>query len=150
MLPRKYIVQKSFRIDAGLCDDLEKLSIHLNRSQNELVNFALKKLMQDNKFWFANFILEELAYDYLEASLNCSFKIANVTIDLIINKDFTTTFHYIIKHSENDIEEDTTIYQDTEEDSNKIRESLRSISSSFLDKKSKEVQDYLENRLSYK
>ena len=41
-LPKKYVVQKSFRIDAKLEKDLEYLSNKLNRPQNELVNLSLE------------------------------------------------------------------------------------------------------------
>lgn len=150
LLPKKYVVQKSFRIDADLSEDLEKISEYLNRPQNELVNFALQQLMIDNKKWFADFILEEMSYDYLGNSSNCNIQIANITIDLIINQDCTTSFHYIIKHNNDEVEEDTEIFQDTEEDRQKIIDELHQISTIWLDKTSSEVQEYLKNRLAYK
>lgn len=49
MLNKKEIVQKSFRIDKNTDNKLKQLSVILNRRENELVNIALKSLIEEHK-----------------------------------------------------------------------------------------------------
>ena len=46
---KKYVVQKSFRIDQRLEYDMSLLAELTNRSQNELVNAAIEGFLQDLK-----------------------------------------------------------------------------------------------------
>lgn len=57
MLGKKYTVQKSFRIDYRMSDDLEYLSKVLDRPQNDLVNIAVENLIFDNRQYFIEQIL---------------------------------------------------------------------------------------------
>lgn len=59
MVRKKYVVQKSFRLDAQLSNDLELLSELLQRPQNELFHFALERFMQENEHWFVSNMLQE-------------------------------------------------------------------------------------------
>lgn len=52
MLEKKDVVQKSFRITRQNDIWLGLLSAKLGRTQNELVNIAIKMLLDDNKKWF--------------------------------------------------------------------------------------------------
>ncbi len=70
MLSKKLTVQKSFRIDATMEEDLELLSRKLNRPQNELVNAALNQLMIDNMGWFAEDYLLNLCKDFFEEKVS--------------------------------------------------------------------------------
>lgn len=54
MLEKKELIQKSFRIDKKLDEALSELSKILNRSQNELVDYAIRLLIDKNKRWFAD------------------------------------------------------------------------------------------------
>lgn len=47
-LSKKYVVQKSFRIESGLESRLEFLAKKLNRPQNDLVNAALDELVSEH------------------------------------------------------------------------------------------------------
>ncbi len=66
MLSKKITVQKSFRIEANMENDLEMLAQKLNRPQNELVNAALNQLMLDNMEWFVEDFLIDLCESFLE------------------------------------------------------------------------------------
>ena len=66
MLSKKITVQKSFRIEANMENDLELLSQKLNRPQNELVNAALNQLLIDNMEWFVEDFLIDLCRDFFE------------------------------------------------------------------------------------
>ncbi len=46
---KKYVVQKSFRIDQRLEYDMSLLAELTNRSQNDLVNAAIEGFLQDLK-----------------------------------------------------------------------------------------------------
>ena len=59
MLERKDIVQKSFRIDRKLDIALAELSEILNRSQNELIDHAIRLLIRENKKWFSDKFVNE-------------------------------------------------------------------------------------------
>ena len=59
MLERKHIVQKSFRIDRKLDIALAELSEILNRSQNELIDHAIRLLIRENKKWFSDKFVNE-------------------------------------------------------------------------------------------
>lgn len=59
MLEKKDIVQKSFRIDRKLEAALSELAEILNRSQNELIDHAIRLLIRENKKWFADKFVNE-------------------------------------------------------------------------------------------
>ena len=59
MLEKKDVVQKSFRIDKKLDVALAKLSEILNRSQNELIDHAIRLLIRENEKWFADKFVNE-------------------------------------------------------------------------------------------
>ena len=65
MLSKKINIQKSFRIEIKMENDLELLSQKLNRPQNDLVNFALNQLLLDNIEWFVEDFLIDLCKDFL-------------------------------------------------------------------------------------
>lgn len=71
MLDKKEVVQKSFRITKQNEIWLSLLAIKLGRTQNELVNFAIKMLLDDNKKWFfEEFIRSTFNIDSLEVRHN--------------------------------------------------------------------------------
>lgn len=59
MLEKKDVVQKSFRIDKKLDIALSELADILNRSQNELVDYAIRLLIKENGKWFADAFVDE-------------------------------------------------------------------------------------------
>ena len=76
MLSKKINVQKSFRIEANMENDLELLSQKLNRPQNELVNAALNQLLLDNIEWFVEDFLIDLCKDFFEK------KVSEISIEI--------------------------------------------------------------------
>lgn len=76
MLSKKINVQKSFRIEANMENDLELLSQKLNRPQNELVNAALNQLLLDNMEWFVEDFLIDLCKDFFEK------KVSEISIEI--------------------------------------------------------------------
>ena len=59
MLEKKDLIQKSFRIDRKLDEALSELSKILNRSQNELIDYAIRLLIDQNNRWFAEGFVDE-------------------------------------------------------------------------------------------
>lgn len=59
LLDKREIVQKSFRIDKKLDIALSELSSILNRSQNELIDFAIRLLIKENGRWFGEKFVDE-------------------------------------------------------------------------------------------
>ncbi len=83
MLSRKVSIQKSFRIEANMENDLELLSEKLNRPQNELVNVALNQLMIDNMEWFAEDYLLDLCDNFLKKRVSeIEIKITGLRLSL--------------------------------------------------------------------
>lgn len=58
MLEKKDVVQKSFRIHKQNDIWLGLLALKLGRTQNELINIAIKMLLDDNKRWFFEIFIE--------------------------------------------------------------------------------------------
>lgn len=153
-LSKKYVVQKSFRLDAQLEHDLEYLSVKLNRPQNELVNLAIEKLMWDNRDWFIENLLVDFCDEYFKFDQEHSHcEIGGVTIDLQVNSDCSTTMYFCFKdNSEQIVDENKETYQDSPGLPNKLKEELRQIAISYLFTHSNDpsIQKALQNRLSYK
>lgn len=148
MLDKKYVVQKSFRVDAKLERDLEQLSVKLNRPQNELVNFALEMLMQDNRLWFAENMLVEYFQPYFENGQQINhYENEIIVIDIIINNDYKTVFSYLNKHTGEKMHE---TYNDTEEDMGKLKDMLCRISMNLLANDMQKRELYLQWRLNYR
>lgn len=83
MLSKKVSIQKSFRIEANMENDLELLSEKLNRPQNELVNAALNQLMIDNMGWFVEDYLLDLCENFLERKVSeIEFKITGLRVSM--------------------------------------------------------------------
>lgn len=153
MLSKKYVVQKSFRLDSKLESDLEKLALHLNRPQNELVSLALENLMLENKEWFLCYTLVDYCGAYFNNCDECHFTLSNITIDITINgedKNFTTSCRYIIVHGKDEIEEGTNIYEDNQEGVDKFKNFLIDLGTIYLNKNTPEIEDYIKQRLDYR
>ena len=66
MLERKDLIQKSFRIDKKLDEALAELSSILNRSQNELIDVAIRLLLKENQNWFTDGFVNEYYYKIVD------------------------------------------------------------------------------------
>lgn len=151
-LEKKYVVQKSFRIDAKLERDLEALSLKLNRPQNDLANLALEMLMEDNKMWFAENILIDGCYEYFELNREkCHCEIGNVIIDLIVNDDCSTTYSgKVISDDGNILDEWSYSYPDSIELDDQLKDNLRQIALCHLFSNKEIIDKYLKQRLNYR
>lgn len=102
MLEKKEVVQKSLRIDSKLDEALNELASILNRSQNELIEHAIRKLIVENQVWFADDFVKEY-YDKIH-SLYTAFEENILSFKLVfIPYDFTTRSggKLVLKNSEN-------------------------------------------------
>lgn len=151
-LPKKYVVQKSFRIDAKLESDLEYLSDKLNRPQNELVNLALEQFMWENRQWFIENLLIDYCDDYFEFDQEHSHcEIGGVTIDLQVNDDCSTTMYFCCRNDDGSIIDETTeTYPDSSDLQDKLKYKLQQISLSHLMNRQNSIEQVLKNRLNYK
>jgi hypothetical protein len=151
-LPKKYVVQKSFRIDAKLESDLEYLSDKLNRPQNELVNLALEQFMWENRQWFIENLLIDYCDDYFEFDQEHSHcEIGGVTIDLKVNDDCSTTMYFCCRNDDGNIVDETTeTYPDSSDLQDKLKYKLKQISLNHLMNRQNSIEPILKQRLDYK
>ena len=84
MLEKKELVQKSFRIAKNLDSALLSLSKILNRSQNDLIEHAIRLLLKENEAWFANEFIDEYYHKIFE-NLYASFIEKIYTFELFFN-----------------------------------------------------------------
>jgi len=81
MLKKKDVVQKSFRIHRQNDIWLGLLAAKLGRTQNELVNIAIKMLLEDNKKWFfEDFIEAEFKEAIRENGVYIKKRLGNVEV----------------------------------------------------------------------
>lgn len=147
MLRRKYSIQKSFRIDAQLSEDLETLSEVLNRPQNDLVNTALEELMLQNKEWFIKDYLVDKFKIFFDHNISYEYKDSDISIDIEVDeKKQEVKMSYEIYLIE---EKDQIVKELDDEGKATIKMYLRNFAT-FLNKNSTEIKTYLEERLNYK
>lgn len=84
LVRKKYVVQKSFRIDEDVERDLGILAQLTERSQNDLVNVAIMELLQDNKHYFLN----EAIYEHFSRQIENAdgilepFEMGDLTVEV--------------------------------------------------------------------
>jgi hypothetical protein len=149
MLRKKYTVQKSFRIDEKLSKDLEALAAILERPQNELLNIALEKLMQENLPWFKDNIIVDCVENFFDnGSESEHFEMDCVMVDIYympekekVEIDFKLADGAgIIDQSNSEFSEDSI---------NEIKQKLREFAT-YLDNGSPKVQEFLKRRMDYR
>lgn len=148
MLRKKYTVQKSFRVDYQLSDDLEYLCKILDRSQNDLVNIALEDLINDNQIWFIEDIIIEYSRPFFDTLQDFELKIdeMNILFDAYPDDKYVILTITMYKEAKCVLDiEDTYTYDNLE----KLKKDLRQFSK-YLDIEGRDVQKYLKNRLNYK
>ena len=148
MISKKVSIQKSFRIEANMENDLELLSEKLNRPQNELVNAALNQLMIDNMGWFVEDYLLDLCENFLERKVSeIEIKITGLRLSLkdtrkAIKIDYDNDTDTFSEHCKNGvIINDDMGYAIIKNDLRKIALKIG------ID--SPEIQEYLHNRFDY-
>lgn len=152
ILRKKNMVQKSFRIDQRLEFDLALLAELTNKSQNDLVNFALEEFLLNNAKWFIdNAIVEHYSpiFEYTGEDYEPRFKMDGVVVELN-DEDGFYKVHYVVT-KENEIVEDyeKNISISTDEAEENLKHCLRYIAS-YIDIRSEDAKQYLKERLDYK
>lgn len=149
MLRKKYTVQKSFRIDAQLSNDLEYLGNKLDRSQNDLMNFALEELINDNQAWFIEDIIVDNSRPFFDTLNDFELKIDDMRIlyDTYPDNKYvivTITVYKATGKCVLDVEKQYS-FDKLENLKNELREFAK-----YLDIEGRDVQKYLKQRLDYK
>ena len=105
MLEKKDVVQKSFRIYKQNDIWLGLLAIKLGRTQNELVNIAIKMLLDDNKRWFFDeFIRATFELDFHEKGPYEKKRLGDISVEILPYYDNTENQTYInIRHYKDDM-----------------------------------------------
>lgn len=120
MLDKKEVVQKSLRIDSKLDEALTELASILNRSQNELIDYAIRKLILDNRVWFAGEFVEEY-YNKINKSFYTVFEENIYSYKLsFIPYDFVTKSGGKLVLSKSDNENDYEVVQEFDIDNSPI------------------------------
>lgn len=149
MLSKKITVQKSFRIEANMENDLELLSQKLNRPQNELVNAALNQLLIDNMEWFVEDFLIDLCRDFFEKKKSeLNIEITGFRIHLKDDGEKTIRYDYDIEtpsfteHCQNAFLANSDIGYEVLK--NELKKAALKIGAD-----TPEIQEYLHNRFNY-
>lgn len=148
MLSKKITVQKSFRIEANMENDLEMLAQKLNRPQNELVNAALNQLMLDNMEWFVEDFLIDLCKSFLEKKVSeLDISITGLRIHIIDTGERITGEYHI--EMPNFTENCSNMFLTNDEVGYAIlKKDLKSIALK-IGAEAPEIQEYLHNRFGY-
>ena len=161
MLRRKYVTQKTFRVDSQIAEDLESLSEILERTQNDLVNIAIEELLIKNKEWFSQNILIDYCYDYFYNAYPVNKKIESkciidgkeiktvIDISLEIFESNTILKYSVIKNDKEILDKEEMIFSDSINDEKRVKEVLRNLSR-YIDRNSDTMKNYLEQKLNYK
>ena len=148
---RKYVVQKSFRIDQRLEYDMYLISELTNKSQNELVNVAIEEFLKGNGKWFLeNAIVEQFApiFEYTGENFEHHFEMGGVTADLDDEGGFYTVNYRVKQNGEIVDEHEKKIPISLEEAEDELKSSLRYIAS-YIDEESEDSKQYLKKRTDY-
>lgn len=150
MLVRKrYIVQKSFRIDEEVERDLATLAEMTGKSQNDLVNAAIIEMLQDNK---SNFI-QLAAYEHFMWEFEMAegvlkpFEMGGLRVEVSLIGDGSVAVRHIVSNCDGDVGEDYTkkFESSVSEDFDNYLKEL----GGYIDPQSEDSQKYLNNRLNY-
>ena len=150
MLRKKYVVQKSFRIDQQLSEDLETLAEILERPQNDLVNAALEKLMQENLPWFKNNIIIDYFYSFLTGGgEEETFEMDGVNVRMSRPADLEgVKIEFSLSRDGQAIDSADYLYLGDYMDQT-VRK-LRELATLYLDSESPNVQAALKDRTNYR
>lgn len=152
MLKKKGIVQKTFRLDCNINEDFETLSEILDRTQNDLANVAIEELLNDNQYWIARNILVDYASDFFYQYADTTFKVDCIEVELKEVKEDVIHLKIIQKDTDGSIiqkvKKEYNVVEDKDYDK-KIKQELRYFGS-LIDYDTKEIKEYLKEKLNYK
>ncbi len=149
---KKYVVQKSFRIDRRLEYDTYLLAELTNRSQNDLVNIAIEGILQDNAEWILQNAIVEQFQTVIEKTYeeyNRIFKMGGVQVILDEEDSFYNICISIKRGIESiDDEYEKRISISDEDAEEELKELLRYVGS-YIDPESKDSIEYMKKRVDY-
>lgn len=149
MLSKKIIVQKSFRIEANMENDLELLSQKLNRPQNELVNAALNQLLLDNMEWFVeDFLLDLCKEFFIKKASEISVEITGFRIHLKDDGEKFIYYDYDIQTASFSERCSSAVLTNDEVGYTILKSELKQIALK-IGADAPEIQEYLHNRFDY-
>jgi len=154
MLRRKYVVQKSIRIDAKLSEDLEILSKTLDRPQSELIGLALEQMMRDNASYFALHIFADSFSAFLQGDVEkdeCEITQNGITYRIILETgdDYENILKWSMENESGIVQSHEKKYPNTLDALDHITEHLIQLAFN-LDRQHETVQEYLKHRLDYR
>lgn len=145
---KKYMVQKSFRLDEQVEKDISTLAQLTDRSQNELVNCAISEFLQDNKWHFLTVaILEHFDFQINNGSAPMDdFEMGGLTVKMrYVENDKVEVYSFNTINGKV-VDENTSVFEsDISEELEKWLKNL----SLYIDRESEDVKAYLENRTDY-
>lgn len=145
---KKYMVQKSFRLDEQVEKDISILAKLTDKSQNELVNCAIAEFLQDNKSHF----LEMAIAEHFDWQINNGsepmedFEMGTLTVKMrYIDDDKVEVTSYNTFDGEKSNEYTTVFDSDI---SDELENHLRNLTIQ-IERDSEDVKQYLKNRTDY-
>lgn len=150
MLVRKrYIVQKSFRIDEEVERDLATLAEMTGKSQNDLVNAAIIEMLQDNKNNFIQLaVYEHFMWEFeTEEGVLKPFEMGGLRVEVSLIGDGSVAVRHIVSNCDGGVGEDYT--KKFESSVSKDFDNYLKELGGYIDPQSEDSQKYLNNRLNY-
>jgi len=155
MLKKKYVVQKSFRINQELELDLGLLAELTNRTQNDLVNNAIENCIIENKYWIGtNIIVEHYSpiFDATGEEYDDVFTMQNLKVDLQYGSgEFIISYEAVEDGEDVKYEKRIPYSGDGEfKEHDELKACLRYLAMEHLDFEKEDMINYLKERLNYK
>lgn len=152
MLNKKITVQKGFRIDCFMAQDLETLSEILERPQNDLVSVAIQELLEKNRSWFKLNVFVDLMSKFFEGNADeAQCKIGGIEVQILAESEAQARISYSFADNEGHIHHEKVLVSNAD-DGESAKRKLREIASQFFwnDEKIPEIEKYLSNLFNYK
>ena len=146
---KKYVVQKSFRIDEKVERDLGILAELTDRSQNDLVNVAITELLQDNIDYFLQVAVLEHFMSQLDSGYEefDPFDMGGLFVEMkYIDTNGAVSVHSVV-HGDEDIDDYTKEFDS--DISDELEEYLKNFYV-YINRESEDVKAYLDNRVDYR
>lgn len=149
LVKKRYMVQKSFRLDQDVERDLAKLAEIVEKSQNELVNAAIVEMLQDNKFHFLGIaVYEHFMYEIEDGKEELStFELGGLKVDISFSDSGKVLVRYIWT-VDNEVAEDITKEFDSI-GSDEFEDYLKRLGD-FISESSDDSKDYIDRRMDYR
>lgn len=145
---KKYMVQKSFRLDEQVEKDISVLAQLTERSQNELVNCAISEFLQDNKEHFLTVaILEHFDIQINNGSEPMDdFEMGGLTVRMKYIEDGKVEVYSFNTIDGKIVDENTSVFES--DICEELERWLKNLSL-YIDRDSEDVKEYLERRTDY-